>query len=207
MSCGRGDGVTSGLTGVAGAEPLADQHASPVQAGEELLLAGRPGGCGADGPPERDAGGLAEFAAASLLCLGSGRAARGGAITRSGAPEPETLLRRPACLADTEIVVPGLGTSAVLAGQYGHDMDVIRGMPDRDPADRVVFLPVRGQAGAVHDVAGDLRPLVIGEGPVFRGSPDGAVPHRARRSARAEGGVRLLEQAVQVAEVATTVVA
>ena len=52
------DGVPGDLAGVAGAEPLADQHAGPVQAGEELLLAGRPGGRGADRPPECDPGGL-----------------------------------------------------------------------------------------------------------------------------------------------------
>ena len=84
---------------------------------------------------------------------------------------------------------------------------MIRGVPDRDPADRVVVLAVGGEAGAVHDVAGDLRPLVVGEHPVVRGGPDRAVPHRAGRSARAEGVVGLLEQAGQVAEVAAAVVA
>jgi len=39
-------------------------------------------------------------------------------------------------------------------------------VPDRDPADRVILLPIRGQAGAVHDLAGNLRPLVIRQDPI-----------------------------------------
>ena len=78
-------------------------------------------------------------------------------------------------------------------------------MPDRDPPDRVILQPARGQAGAVHYVAGDLRPFVIGEVPVVRSSANGAVPDGPGRSARAQGGVWLLEQAGQVPEVAAAV--
>ena len=52
-------------------------------------------------------------------------------------------------------------------------------MPDRDPSDRVILLAVRGQAGAVHDLASDLRPLIIGEDPVVWSRADGAMPHGA----------------------------
>jgi hypothetical protein len=80
-------------------------------------------------------------------------------------------------------------------------------MPDRDPADRVVLLVIGRQAGAMHDVAGDLRPLVVGEDPIVGGGPDRAVPHWAERSVRAGRGVGLLEQAVQVTEVAVAAIA
>lgn len=66
---------------------------------------------------------------------------------------------------------------------------MIQGVTARDPPDRVVLLAVRDEAGAVHDLASDLHPFVIGEVPVVRGGPDGAVPYGAARSARAEGVV------------------
>ena len=58
---------------------------------------------------------------------------------------------------------------------------------------------------AVHDVAGDLRPLLFGEHPVLRGGPDRAVPYRPLESARAQRGLWLLEQPGQAAEVAAAV--
>ena len=78
-------------------------------------------------------------------------------------------------------------------------------MADRDPADRVVVLAPGRQPGPVHDVAGDLRPLVIREHPVARGGPDRAMPHGTLEPALAERRMRLLEQARQVAEVAATI--
>jgi hypothetical protein len=71
-------------------------------------------------------------------------------------------------------------------------MDVIAAVPDRDPPDRVVFLAVGRQAGAVHDVGGDLRPLIVGQHPVFWGGADRAVPDGPGEAARTERGVRLL---------------
>src|SRR5262249_15573962 len=59
--------------------------------------------------------------------------------------------------------------------------------------------------GAVHDLAGDLRPLIIGQHPVTGRSADRTMPHRAVEPALAERVVRLLEQAVEVPEVAMTV--
>ena len=52
------DGVPGDLAGVAGAEPLADQHPGRGQPGEELLLTGRAGRRGADLPAQRDPGSL-----------------------------------------------------------------------------------------------------------------------------------------------------
>ena len=58
---------------------------------------------------------------------------------------------------------------------------------------------------SVHDVTGDLGPLVIGEHPVAGGRPDRAVPDGTLEPALAERRMRLLEQARQVAEVAATI--
>jgi hypothetical protein len=78
-------------------------------------------------------------------------------------------------------------------------------MPDRHPADRLIVLAVRGKPGPVHDVAGDLRPLAVGEDAVLRGGPDRAVPHRPLEPVRVQRGVWLLEQPGQAAEVAARV--
>jgi hypothetical protein len=95
-----------------------------------------------------------------------------------GPPQPEPLFRGAAGLADLVVVVPEPRPCPVLAGQHRHQVKVIRSMPDRHPADRLIVLAMRGQPGPVHNVAGDLRPLLIGEHPVPRGGPDRAVPHR-----------------------------
>ena len=84
---------------------------------------------------------------------------------------------------------------------------MVGGVADRDPADRVVVLPVGGQAGAVHDVAGELGPFVVGQHPVAGGGADRAVPDRPVEAAVAERVLGLLEQAGEVAEVAAAVVA
>jgi hypothetical protein len=76
---------------------------------------------------------------------------------------------------------------------------------DGDPADRVILLPVGGETGTVHEVAGDLRPFVIGQGLVLGGGADRAVPDGALEAARPEGGVRLLEETVESAEVAVAI--
>jgi hypothetical protein len=49
-------------------------------------------------------------------------------------------LGRLAGLADPVEVVPVARACSILASQHGHDVDVIRSMPDRDPADRLVVL-------------------------------------------------------------------
>ena len=83
----------------------------------------------------------------------------------------------------------------------------IRRMPDRHPADRLIVLAMRGKPGPVHDIAGDLRPLAIGEDAILRGRSDRAVPHRPLETALAQRGVWLLEQPGQAAEVAAPVLA
>src|ERR1035438_683556 len=92
-----------------------------------------------------------------------------------------------------------------MAGQHRDYVDMVVAVADGDPADGVVVLPVWGEASAVHDVTGDLRPLVIGEHLVFRGGADRAVPDGAVEPAPPESGVRLLGEAVEVAEAAVAV--
>ena len=140
-------------------------------------------------------GGFGQAVAAGLLRLRAGRAAGRGTVAGRGLPQPEPLLRGPARLPHLVVVVPQAGARAVLAGQRRHDVDVVRGVPDRDPADRVVVLAVRGEAGAVHDVAGELGPFVVGEHPVAGGGADRAVPDRFGEAAVAERFLGLLEQA------------
>ena len=139
----------------------------------------------------------------------SARVGRRAAVRSRGAvlPQAEPVLRGPARLAHLVVVVPQAGARAVLAGQHRHDVDVVRGVPDRDPADRVVVLAVGGEAGAVHDVAGELGPFVVGQHPVAGGGADRAVPDRFGDAAVAERFLGLLEQAGEVAEVAVAVVA
>ena len=155
----------------------------------------------ADRTPERDPGRFGASLAAGLLLLRAGRAAIRGAIGRGGAPQPVPFLGSLAGLADTVVVVPELGPGSVLAGQRPDDVDVVRGVPDRDPADRLVVLAVRREPGAVHDVPGQVPPLGVRQQPVPRRGPDHAMPHGPVQSLWAEGGVRLDEQPGEPPEV------
>ncbi len=62
-----------------------------------------------------------------------------GPVPGSGPSQPEPVLGGPASLADAVVVVPEAGPYSVLASQHRHDVDVIRGVADRDPSDRVVL--------------------------------------------------------------------
>jgi hypothetical protein len=80
-------------------------------------------------------------------------------------------------------------------------VNVVLAVADGDPADGLIFLPVRRQPGAVHHVMRDGGPFVVGQQPVFRRGPQRAVPHRPRVGPLAERGLRLQEQAGQFGEV------
>jgi len=67
-------------------------------------------------------------------------------------------------------------------------------VPDGDPADGLVFLPVGRQPGAVHDLVRDGGPFVIGQHPVVGSGAHRAVPYRPRVAPLAESGLRLLQQ-------------
>ena len=65
----------------------------------------------------------------------------------------------------------------VLPDQGGHDLDVVRAVPDSDPP-HCPGVTVPGQTGPGHHLTGDVRPLLIGEPPVRGRRADRAMPHR-----------------------------
>ena len=112
-------------------------------------------------PPQRDARGLAQAAASRLLLLPPGRVTRRGPVGRGGGPQPVPPLGGQARIPDPVPVIVHARPGPVLAGQHRHDVHMVVGVPDRDPAHRVVFLAVPGQPGPVHHLMRDLRPLII----------------------------------------------
>jgi hypothetical protein len=74
------------------------------------------------------------------------------------------------------LVVPRPGDAAVLADQGRDDVDVVVGMADGDPADRV-GVAVQGEPDTRYDLAGDVLPLLVGQGSVGRVIADRGVPH------------------------------
>ena len=202
---GERDSVPGDLAGVLCAEPFSDQEVGLVQAMEELALAACCRGSGGDLPSQRDPGCFVQATAGCFLVLGTGRAAGGGAVGRCGRAQPVALLGGDAGGADV-VPFPGqAGLTAVLAGQHGNQVDVILAVPDGDPADGLVLLPVGGQAGAVHHVVCDDGPFVVGQHPVVGSGAHRAVPYRPGAGPRAECGLRLQEQPGQLGEVAFAV--
>ena len=171
-----------------------------MEAGEELLFRGRPGGCGAHLAAQGGPGCFAPAVAGCLLRLGAGSAPRGGAIPRSGAAQPQPALGFLAGLPDAVEVVPDLGPGAVLAGQRGHDVNVIGGVPYGHPPHPQVIALGR-EPGVVHDPRRDLRPLRIRQDPVLGGGAYRAVPDRLVVAGTGEGCQRLGQQPVQAAQV------
>ena len=176
-----------------------------AEAGEELLLAVRGCGGGGDLPPQRDPGCFVQAATGGLLILGAGRAAGRGAVGGRGGAQPVPLLGGDAGGADL-VPFPGqAGLAAVLAGQHGDKVDVVIAVPDRDPADGLVFLTVGGQTGAVHHLVRDAGPVVVAEHAVFGGGTHRAVPYRPRVRPVPESRLGLAEQPRQLGEVAFAV--
>ena len=66
--------------------------------------------------------------------------------------------------------------AGVLADQHRGDMDVVLGVPDRDPP-RPTLIPRHGDPGAVQQLPRDPRPLPVRQDPVGGGDPRRAVPH------------------------------
>src|SRR5262249_22173215 len=127
-----------------------------------------------------------------VLVLRPGRPASRGPVTRCGNPQPVPALDGPACLADAEVVVPDPRPGSVLPRERSDNVDVIRGVPDRDPARRLVVTGA-GQPGPVHDLLRDPRPLDIGENRIVRSGPCYAMPYGLVESAPAECGERLVQ--------------
>jgi hypothetical protein len=140
-----------------------------------------------------------------FLGFGAGRAAGRGPVGGGRGGEVVVFLGGLAGVADPVPVVVNTGPVPVLAGGHGDNVDVVGGVPDGDPPDGVVVLPVPGQPGPVHHGGGDARPFAVGQQRVTGRGPQRAVPYRALISAGAEGGMGLVEQAVQRAEVTAAV--
>src|SRR5215472_8126307 len=154
-------GVAGYSTRAGRAVPVADQNPGLDQPVEEVLLGARSGSCGADLAAEPGAGRLIPAAPDRLLRLSPSWPRRGGAVRWDGGTQAELTFHIVAGLPDTEVVVPDLRPDLVLPGQGRDQVDMIRGVPDRYPADGEV-VPGRGEAGPIHDGGGDLRPFRIG---------------------------------------------
>ena len=128
-------------------------------------------------------------------------AAGRGAVGRGGGPQPVPLLGGDAGVADPVPLVDDAGAGAVLAGQHGDQVDVVRPVPDGDPPHRVVFLPARAQPGAVHHIPRDVGPFAVREQAVFGGGAHRAVPDRLGVSPLTEHVMRQPQQPGQAAEV------
>ena len=204
---GKGDGVPGELGRVAGAVAGADEHAGLPQPGEEILLAAGCRGGGADLPPQRDPRRFLQAAPGRLLRFGPRRAAGGRPVTGRGRPQPVPLLGSQAGIPDPVPLIAEPGTAPVLPGQHRDQVDVVIAVPDRHPADGIVFLAERGQAGTVHHIAGDLRPLIVRQRLVLRRGPHRAMPHRPGEPPRAHRGVRLVQQPEQTPEIPPAVLA
>jgi hypothetical protein len=150
---------------------------------------------------QRDPGRLGPAVPCGLLPFRAGRTAVRGPVRRRCRPQPVAPLGGQAGIADPVPLVPGPDRTAVLAGEHRHQVDVVRAVPDRDPPDRLIVLPVRGQAGPVHHVPGDLRPLRIGQHPVPGRGADRAVPHRFRGPVTAQRVMRPAQQAGKPPEI------
>ena len=140
---GKGDGIPGDLGRVAGAVAGADEHAGLPQPGEEILLAARRRGGGADLPSQRDPRCFLQAAPGRLLRFGPRRAAGSRPVTGRGRPQPVPLLRGQAGIADPVPLVAEPGTAPVLAGQHCDQVNVVIAVPDRHPADGLVFLAER----------------------------------------------------------------
>ncbi len=77
-------------------------------------------------------------------------------------------------------------SSSVLADEGGHDVDVVVGVPNCDPPDRVE-VSARGKAELVDILGRDVCPLPIGQDAVGRGCTDRKVIHRLHVLADAAG--------------------
>ena len=135
---GFGHCVTGHLAPVALAEPLTDQEPGRLQLGEELLLAARTRCRRVDRTPQHGAGGLLPTTSTGMLVLCPGWAAARGPVARCRDAQAVPALDRLASLADAVEVVPDPGPGPVLPREGGDYVNVIRGVPDRDPAHRII---------------------------------------------------------------------
>ncbi len=167
----QGDGVAGDLAGPDRGMPQADQDAAGLKGGEELLLG--PGGRrgGPDVPVQDDPVRLAAGMGGPFH-LGAGQRLRGGAVRPFQHAQPVLALDVAQRLAEPVKVVLRPHGAPVLAGEGGHDMDVVLTVVDRYPAHALVLAAALGQPGAVHDLGGDRVPCAVAEVGVFRRAPE-----------------------------------
>jgi hypothetical protein len=133
-----------------------------------------------------------------------GWAAARGPVARRRDAQAVPALDRLASLVDAVEVVPDPGPGPVLPREGGDYVNVIRGVPDRDPAHRIIVVGPR-QARPVHDLFRDPCPLRIGENRIVRGGPCHAMPNRLAETASAQSRERLIQQSVEPPEVPLSV--
>ena len=161
----------------------ADQDAVGGEPVEEVGLASRCRGGGADFAAELVPGDLGSALPAGLVLLGCGGASVTGAVDGSDAMQVVALLEVAGDSLSLVSVVPGPGGAAVLADEGGDDVDVVVGVADGDPPHGLV-VAVWGESDTGHEFFGDVLPLLVGQGPVDGMVADRAVPHGQRRRAR-----------------------
>src|SRR5262249_54562717 len=151
-----------------------DEEPGRLQPGEEVLLGARARGRRVDGAPERGAGRLLPAAPPGVLVLRPSRPTSRRPVPWCRDAQAVPTLDGHAGLADTEVVVPDPRPSCILPRERGDDVNVIWGVPDRNPAHRLVVAKT-GQSGPVHDLFRDPCPLGIGENRIIRRGPDHAM--------------------------------
>ena len=156
--------------------PQADLQAAGREGGEEFLLG--PGGRrGGPDVPVQDGAVRGAAGPVGLFHLGAGQGFRGGPVRVGHHPQPVLALDVAQRLADPVEVVRRPHGLAVLAGEGGHDVDVVVTVVDRYPPHALVLAAALGQPGAVHDLGGDRVPRAVAEVGVVRRGPDCQVVH------------------------------
>jgi hypothetical protein len=117
-----------------------------------------------------------------LLEFGPMRPTGSGVVRRRGAAQTVPLLKHPAGVPQPVVVVVSACNPAVLAGQRGHDVDVVVGVAHGDPPHTGVGLVAAGQTDAVHHLGRDRSPLCFGQDPVFGRRPRDDVIDRQFRA-------------------------
>jgi len=113
--------------------------------------------------------------ARGLLGLRPARPRRRRTVRRRRYPQPVALLGRQARLAHAVVIPPEPHRPAVLPGEHRDEVDRNVVVADRDPPAGPV-IAARCDAGAVHDVLGDLPPLLVAQPLVLLGQAQRAVP-------------------------------
>nr|WP_143228324.1 hypothetical protein [Actinomadura meyerae] len=90
-----------------------------------------------------------------------GRCAVGG----SSSGESVAFFDDVTCVGDLEVVAMDAGVSSILTGQDGDQVNVLVGVPDRDPAACPV-VTTWSESGLVHHLFGDVGPFIVGQEPV-----------------------------------------